>query len=270
LFSLLVEETFTVENPFLWMTKTEVVNLIGDAGCGDLIGQSVSRTHTREQTAEKPHCGRCSQCVSRKFATLASQFSNRDPGSLYHFDLLTGPRTPEKDLTLIESFIRTATEIGSMDELQIVEHYGEVSRVLRHVRPLSADQVADRVIQLYRRHSDEVSGVIDGAIRDHASDIREGKLPTTCAIALAIPKTYKKAPAAEKREPPVPRKRGRPAEIDSAIKDAALAVKARGGTGRDIARVLYGKHYPSSQQVKNAPNILKHYLKSARPSPNKS
>ena len=202
LFSLLVEETFTVENPFIWITKTEVVNLIGDAGCGDLIGQSVSCTHTREQTTEKPHCGRCSQCISRKFATLASRFSNHDPGSLYHLDLLTDPRTPEKDRTLVESFIRTATQIGSMNELQVVEHYGEVSRVLRHLRPLSADQVAERVIQLYRRHSAEVTGVIDAALRDHASDIREGKLPATCAILLAIPESYKKVAAAEKRESP--------------------------------------------------------------------
>ena len=112
LFSLLVEETFTVENPFLWLTKTEVVNLIGDAGCGELIGQSVSCTHTREQTTEKPHCGRCSQCISRKFATLASRFSSCDPGNLYHLDLLTDPRTPEKDRTLVESFIRKADAKG--------------------------------------------------------------------------------------------------------------------------------------------------------------
>lgn len=196
LFSLLVQETFTVENPFLWITKTEVVNLIGDAGCGHLIGHSVSCTHTHEQTKDKPHCGRCSQCVSRRFATLASRFGDRDPGGQYASDLLTGARSPEKDRTLVESFIRTATEIGSMNELQVIEHYGEVSRVLRHLRPLSADQVAEKVIQLYRRHSSEVSGVMDGAIRDHASDIREGKLPATCAILLAIPESYKKTAAA--------------------------------------------------------------------------
>jgi hypothetical protein len=32
LFSLLVQQTFAVENPFLWRTRAEVVNLIGDAG----------------------------------------------------------------------------------------------------------------------------------------------------------------------------------------------------------------------------------------------
>ena len=37
----------------------------------------------------------------------------------------------------------------------------------------------------------------------------------------------------------VPRKRGRPAAIDVATKEAALAVKSSGGTWRDIAKVLY-------------------------------
>ena len=202
LFSLLVEETFTVENPFLWITKTEVVNLIGDAGCGHLIGHSVSCTHTREQTTEQPHCGRCSQCISRKYATLASRFAGSDPGSLYKVDLLTGERLKDKDLTLVESFIRTATEIGSLGELQVVEHYGEVSRVLRHLKPLSSNQVAERVVQLYRRHSSDVTGVMDGALRAHASDIREGKLPATCAILLAIPESYKNVAVADMREPP--------------------------------------------------------------------
>jgi hypothetical protein len=87
-----------------------------------------------------------------------------------------------------------------MNDFQIVEHYGEISRVLRHVRPLSADQVAEKVIQLYRRHSTDVTKVMDEAFRAHASDIREGKLPATCAILLAIPESYKKGAADATRE----------------------------------------------------------------------
>jgi hypothetical protein len=65
-----------------------------------------------------------------------------------------------------------------------------------------------------------------------------------------------------------PRKRGRPAAMDNATKEAALAVRAGGGTWKNVAKVLYKVPYPNSQQVKNAPNILKHYLKSTSPSPN--
>jgi hypothetical protein len=58
-----------------------------------------------------------------------------------------------------------------------------------------------------------------------------------------------------------PRKRGRPIQIDIETKEAALAVKARGGKGTEIARILYKTKYPTVQQVKNVSNILKNYLK---------
>ncbi len=83
LFSLLADTRFEVENPFLWMTKTEVIDLTGDAGFADLIQHSVSCMHTREQTHDQPHCGCCSQCVSRRFAALASRYASSDPEQLY-------------------------------------------------------------------------------------------------------------------------------------------------------------------------------------------
>ncbi|MFN7939114.1 MAG: 7-cyano-7-deazaguanine synthase [Bryobacteraceae bacterium] len=202
LFSVVMNKPFAVENSFLWLTKTEVVDLIGDAGCAHLVEKSVSCIHTHEQTKDQPHCGRCSQCISRRFATLASRYPQSDPGSLYRADLLTAPRFKGKhpkagDLTLVESFIRTATDIGSMTDFEVLRHYGEIGRILRHVSPLTADQVAKRVIHLYRRHSSDVTSVMDSALSAHASDIREGKLKQNCAILLAISDMYRKAPKDE-------------------------------------------------------------------------
>jgi hypothetical protein len=67
----------------------------------------------------------------------------------------------------------------------------------------------------------------------------------------------------------VVRKRGRPAEISIALKEAALAVRARSGTWKEAAKVLYKTPYPTGQQVKNAPNVLKNYQKTADRSLNK-
>src|SRR6185437_8026152 len=92
LFTLMIDKPFAVENPFLWHTRAEIVNLIGDAGCGELIQNSVSCMHTHEQTSDKSHCGRCSQCVGRRFATLASRYAADDPAEIYKVDLLKGER----------------------------------------------------------------------------------------------------------------------------------------------------------------------------------
>ena len=61
---------------------------------------------------------------------------------------------------------------------------------------------------------------------------------------------------------PASRKRGRPAKIDPARKDAALAARARSESWSDVAKILYNARYPTIQQVKNAGNILKHYTAS--------
>jgi 7-cyano-7-deazaguanine synthase in queuosine biosynthesis len=190
LFSLVLGRPFVVENPFIWKTKTAIVNVIGDNSCEDLIRDSVSCTHVWEQTLIHTHCGACSQCLSRRFATLASKYAHFDPAEIYKKDLLTGESTEKDDLTLTESFIRTATDIGEMNETELIEFNGEVSRVLRHMPSLTANEVAERVLRLYHQHSAEVTSVLDRAIGSHVSEIRRGKLPRTCAVVMAVTDKY--------------------------------------------------------------------------------
>lgn len=89
LFSLLAEEKFTVENPFLWFTKGEVVKKITAANCGPLIASSRSCAHTWETTNEHTHCGVCSQCIDRRFGIVAAQADEFDPPAHYAVDVFT-------------------------------------------------------------------------------------------------------------------------------------------------------------------------------------
>ncbi len=45
-------EPFTVENPYIWKTKDDVVKVVTDAGCHDLIKHSMTCTHTWEMAKE--------------------------------------------------------------------------------------------------------------------------------------------------------------------------------------------------------------------------
>jgi hypothetical protein len=59
--------------------------------------------------------------------------------------------------------------------------------------------------------------------------------------------------------PPGRAKRGRPQIIPDTWKAEAVALKASGGSNKDAAAKLYGCKYPSAQQVRNVPSILRHY-----------
>jgi hypothetical protein len=220
LFGLLLQAEFVVENPFLWMTRAEIVNVIGDAGCGELIRNSVSCMHTHEQTATQPHCGRCSQCVGRRFATLASKYQKDDPVDIYRVDLLTGERDDDKDRTLVESFMRNSHDMRDINEFELNGSHGEIIRVLRHVPGLNANEVALKILELHRKHGDEVARVMEEAVRNHSSEILDARLPESCAIILSLPEKYKarskqsvQVTSAVAQNSPHERSRSRPSKL---------------------------------------------------------
>lgn len=181
--SLVAGRRFDVENPFLWKTKADVVGGIISAGCGDLIRFSTSCTHTWEMTNLHPHCGACSQCIDRRFAVLAAGAETLDPEEGYKVKLLVDGRDEDETRTLLGSYVATANDVGRMDPLDFFSRFGEISRVLRHIDG-SADATALKIYELYKKHAQQVSSVVDGAIAKHAKEIRERTLPASCLLRM--------------------------------------------------------------------------------------
>ena len=192
LFSAIFQKPFAVENPFQWMTKAEVVRSIRDAGCGDLIKHTVSCTHVWEMTTLKTHCGICSQCIDRRFATLSAGCPDlEDPEEMYAVDLLRGERAPGESRTMLESYIGMAKRVRNMSDTAFFTEFGEVHRVTQHIKGLSANDAATQILALHKRHATEVGNVITKGIKDYAQDISDGKVPSTSLLILALPDEYK-------------------------------------------------------------------------------
>lgn len=99
LFGLLTGEDFKVGNPFLW--RTNVIARIRDLGLADLLPHTHSCANVRSAHRMLPHCGRCSQCIDRRFAVLAAGCARDDPAEMYGVDLLSGDRIgPDRELAL--------------------------------------------------------------------------------------------------------------------------------------------------------------------------
>jgi hypothetical protein len=182
LLSSLVGRPFTVENGFLWKTKAEVVRGIGAAGCNDLIRHATSCTHTWEMTRQHTHCGKCSQCIDRRFGVLAAGLESDDPAEAYKANLLVGPREGD-DRTMLAAYVETATEISRMSEVEFFGHYGEATRVLRELGG-DVNDVGRRIFELYQRHARGVTEVVDLAIAKYAPAIRARELPPTCLVRM--------------------------------------------------------------------------------------
>lgn len=192
-FSTLFQAPFTVENPFLWKTKSDIVRSIRSSGGSDFIKHTVSCTHTWEMTTLLTHCGTCSQCIDRRFATLSSGCGDtEDPEEMYGVDLLTGPRPRGDARTMLESYVAMAKAIRDMSEHSFFSTFGELHRVTREVRGTSVDTTAGRIFALYRRHATEVCDVITKGIETHAKDITEGALSPDSLLILALPEQYRR------------------------------------------------------------------------------
>lgn len=192
-FTTLFQRPFAIENPFLWMTKAEVVRSIRDAGCADLIKNSVSCTHVWMMTTEHSHCGTCSQCIDRRFATLSAGCSDEeDPEEMYAVDLLRGERERGDSRTMLESYVRTARRVKEMSDAAFFSEFGEAHRITHQIRGVGVDQAGRDILNLYKRHSAGVCDVIAKGIQAHAQEVSEGKVPSTSLLILALPDEYKR------------------------------------------------------------------------------
>src|SRR5262249_18069370 len=108
---------FRVENPFCWLTKTDVIGRITANGCGDLLRHTRSCTRGREMTKLHPHCGQCSQCLDRRFAVMAAGQCDNDPAEAYKVDLFTGERPPGPDREMAIAFVRSASRLQKMSDM---------------------------------------------------------------------------------------------------------------------------------------------------------
>ena len=193
IFSAVFEKPFAVENPFRWKTKAEVVEVIRAEGCGDLVRHAVSCTHVWDMTTLHTHCGTCSQCIDRRFATLAAGCTDKeDPPEMYAVDLLRGERPPGHSKTMVESYVSTAKRMRVMDDAAFFASFGEAYRVIRHVRGMSADDAAGELLNLYRRHAAAIFKVITDAIAVNATEIADGSVSSNCLLILALPEEYRR------------------------------------------------------------------------------
>ena len=103
----------------------------------------------------------------------------------YKVDLLLGGRQPGPDREMALAFIRSASKISQMTDVDFFTHYGETSRIVSHFDE-PAETVARRIYELHRRHAAAVCRVFDSGVDANKADIRNGNLPPDCLVSLVV------------------------------------------------------------------------------------
>ena len=178
---------FDVRNHYLDLTKQDVVQRLQQLGHADLISSTVSCSHTRKTNHDKPHCGLCSQCLSRRFATLGANVENYDPESQYRESPLSGsrPNTPER--ILAERFIGVARQIETMASPQAFQRAfaADLGRITPYLEGTSRDVIA-RLFELHHRHASQIARVVKSQMKQYAGSFWDGDLSNDCALWYAF------------------------------------------------------------------------------------
>ncbi len=185
LFSQLLSDNISIQNPYLWKTKSEVVQILSDRGCADLISQTLSCTRVREATKIGHHCGTCSQCVDRRFGILAADLAEYEPVNDYAIDLFKGQHKPGSALTMVESYVVRAQKLATMSEQTFLASYGQVFRALPYL-PGSPEENVRQIYELHRRHGQEVIQTVDRELKNNASLVQTLSLPVTSLLAMIV------------------------------------------------------------------------------------
>ncbi len=182
LLSLVAGETFTVDNPFMWETKGQVIQRILDAKCGPMITPSVSCAHTWEATLKFPHCGVCSQCIDRRFGIIAAKADEFDSKENYEVDIFTQSRPKNADKMMGAAYLERANEVLNIKDVgQLLTVFPQVADVLRYLDGNKASAAA-RLLELQRRHGVEVRGAMQEVLKRHVGELLTRSLPGDCLV----------------------------------------------------------------------------------------
>ena len=182
----------SITNPLQYRTRTEILEILRANNCPELLEETVSCAHSR-QTKMSPHCGVCSQCIDRRFATVAAHLEAYDPAVRYKVDIFEGAIEDGVDRTLAVSYVRFALEIEHMTPEEIFRKYPELEDCILP-DDKNAAETASKLADLLHRHASQVSYVVKEKLSNNVNLIYEATLPESCLIRLIAAGEHKQDP----------------------------------------------------------------------------
>jgi len=184
LLASLGDERVAIRNPFAWMTKTEVLEVIRKFGAEDQIRNTVSCTSLHTQSTEISHCGSCTQCLDRRFAVYAAGMEGFEQDVHYRTDVFVGARDSEKSRQVAIEWTRHARSMERVSPDDLLSRFGhEVARLLRGHPGLPKADTLVRIADLQARHAKAALRAIERALCIHGPAMARGEVPGSALIS---------------------------------------------------------------------------------------
>ena len=176
LFSIIAERPFTIETPFMWCTKTDVVEYLKASGRGHLLSSSVSCSRTYNSGPNATHCGECFQCLDRRIGIYGAGADNLDNEGLYATNIITSKIPSTEGKTTAVDYLRQAANFSNWNVQYFCNQtLDELQMLLNWVTGYEDEiELVDKIWDLCSRHGKQVAI----ALR-RMREIHEGVLQST-------------------------------------------------------------------------------------------
>jgi len=205
LFSLVEGDCFEVSNPFLWMTKTDVIKKLKKFNQLDFLNNTVSCSRTFDKGVKHPqtHCGRCSQCIDRRFGVAASGLLEEEDRGTYAYDFVIDDICPDsldsyslEERTMLVDYIRLAISLHNQNIDAFEDRWlDNLTDVVNFVGCASDIDAIVKLHILFERHGKQVKNGILAFQKEYADRmLGEKSLPNSLQAILSS-KEYLEPPA---------------------------------------------------------------------------
>jgi hypothetical protein len=191
----------SVTNPLWSRTRPETLAALEASGVLPLIDLTHSCARQRFRTRAQPHCGVCSQCIDRRFATLGAGFSEFDAGERYEIDIFRHALKEGDARTMALSYVRHATELSELSAEQLFSRFSQLFDCIPNGREQTA--VAESLTAMLHRHGEGVVRVMADQIALARESLARGKLPPTCLLALVASQSEEPVDASGAEQGPI-------------------------------------------------------------------
>jgi 7-cyano-7-deazaguanine synthase in queuosine biosynthesis len=116
-----------VSNPLQFQTRPEVLGILAHTGHEALLQETNSCSRGRGRPLAVPHCGYCSQCVDRRFGSIAAGLEEHDLAEGYELDIFTHVLPEGEARTVAESYVRFARDIDALPDDGLFDAYPQLS-----------------------------------------------------------------------------------------------------------------------------------------------
>lgn len=176
-----------VANPLADRTRAEALRALAANRYADLLPEtrSCGRQRGPERTNERPHCGGCSQCVDRRFATVAAGLEAHDPAATYGLDVFEDELPDGEPRTVAVSYVQFAQRVAHLDPDALFLEYPQLEGCLDPEAP-GLVAAAGCLADLMQRHAGEVLWVVAEMVRRRGDALARGTLAELSLLRLTV------------------------------------------------------------------------------------